>query len=189
MATLTSSSHMNIKISSGRIALLITLGTESAFFVTALVSYFALRDQAHWDVPHTLARLTIPLVNSAVLFASALLAWRASSAIREGRPRALQSLLTFTLALGLLFVVGQIYEFNHAGLRLEDPSFGGVFFTLITFHAVHVLAGMVFLALILMRAALGDFSAERHEPVKLAALFWYYVTAVWALLFIALYLV
>ncbi|MGB7873812.1 MAG: cytochrome c oxidase subunit 3 [Anaerolineales bacterium] len=188
MNTITSPHPMS-KISTGRIALLITLGTESVFFLTLLVAYAALRDQVSWDVPHTLARLTIPLVNSGILLASALTAWWSSNAIRQDRQSALRGGLLVTVLLGLVFVGGQIYEFSHAGLSIDDQAFGGVFFTLLGFHAVHVLAGVVFLTLNLMRAQLGDFSAEQYEAVDLGNWFWYYVTAVWVVLFTALYLI
>ena len=91
--------------------------------------------------------------------------------------------------LGLLFIVGQIYEFNHAGFQINDLAFGGVFFTLMGFHAVHVLAGVVFLILNMVRTILGDFSGRNHEAVVLGNWFWYYVTAVWIILFMALYLI
>jgi heme/copper-type cytochrome/quinol oxidase subunit 3 len=177
------------KTSTGKIALLVTLGTESVFFITLLVAYAALRDQVSWNVSHTLARLAIPLVNSGILLASALVAWWTNRAIVRDNRSALRNGLFATLLLGLVFVAGQIYEFNHAGLSIDDQAFGGVFFTLLGFHAVHVLAGVVFLALILMRAILGDFSAGQHEAVELGVWFWYYVTAVWGVLFVALYLI
>ena len=183
------SSHPMSKISTGRIALLVTLGTESVFFITLLVAYAALRDQVNWNVPHTLTRLTIPLINSGILLVSALVAWWSGNVIRQDHRSALRSGLLVTLLLGLLFVAGQLYEFNHAGLRIDDQAFGGVFFTLLGFHAIHVLAGVVFLALNLIRANLGDFSAERHEAVELGNWFWYYVTVVWAVLFVALYII
>ena len=46
-------------------------------------------------------------------------------------------------------------------------------------------------ALVRMECArcLGDFTAERYEAVELGNWFWYYVTAIWAILFVALYLV
>lgn len=177
------------RISTGRIALLVTLGTESVFFLTLLVAYAALRDQVDWNVPHNLARLTIPLFNSGVLLASALVAWFSNRAIRHGQTDALRNGLLLTLLLGLTFVAGQAYEFQHAGLSIDDQAFGGVFFTLLGFHALHVLAGVFFLALLLVRAYLGDFSAGSHEGVELGVWFWYYVTAVWGVLFVALYLV
>jgi cytochrome c oxidase subunit III len=183
------SSHPMSKISTGRIALLITLAIESVFFVTALVAYAALRDQVNWNVPHTLARLTIPLVNSGVLLVSVLVVWWSNNAIRRDNQSALRGGLLVTLLLGLIFVGGQIYEFGHAGLRIDDEAFGGVFFTLLGFHAVHVLAGVVFLALNLIRANLGDFSAGRYEAVELGNWFWHYVAAVWAVLFVAIYVI
>jgi heme/copper-type cytochrome/quinol oxidase subunit 3 len=189
MSAMTSTHHPMSKVSAGLIALLIVLAIESVFFITVLVAYVALRDQVNWDVPHTLTRLTIPLINSSILLVSALVAWWSNNAIRRDAQKALRNGLLLTVILGLVFVVGQMYEFNHAGLSIDDQAFGGVFFTLLGFHAVHVLAGVVFLTLILMRAILGDFSAERHEPVEFSVWFWYYVTAVWGVLFAALYLV
>jgi cytochrome c oxidase subunit 3 len=177
------------KISTGRIALLIVLGAESVFFATVLVAYAALRDQVAWNLSHTFVRLQIPLINTMILLISAVLAGLSTRAIRQGKRDSMQNRLMITLSLGLVFVAGQIYEFTHSGLHIDDASFGGVFFTLLGFHAVHVLAGVVFLILNLIRANLGDFTAEDYEPVQLGAWFWYYVTAVWAVLFTALYLI
>lgn len=183
------STHPMSKMSTGHIALLITLGTESVFFITLLVAYAALRDQVNWNVPHTLDRLVIPLANSFVLLLSVVAAWWSIRAIRQDKRSAIKIGLLVTLLLGLLFVGGQIYEFNHAGLRIDDQAFGGVFFTLLGFHAAHVLAGVVFLGLNLLRAFWGDFTSDQHEAVALGNWFWYYVAAVWVVLFVALYLV
>jgi len=183
------SAHPMSKTSTGRIALFITLGAETVFFITLLVAYAALRDEVSWNIQHTLTRLTIPLINTATLVISAITAWASTNAIRQNKQIALRNGLLVTVILGLIFVAGQVYEFSHAGLQIDDQSFGGVFFTLMGFHAVHVLAGVVFLALNYLRANLGDFSAEQHETVELGTLFWYYVTAVWFVLFAALYLI
>lgn len=177
------------RVSTGRLALLVTLGTETVFFLTLLVAYAALRGQVDWNIPHTPARLAFPLVNTAILLGSAVAAWLSYKAVGSNRLLALRRELMVTLLLGLVFVAGQIYEFSHAGLRIDDQTFGGVFFTLMGFHALHVLAGVVFLSLNLVRANLGDFSAGRHEAVALSTGFWYYVTAVWLVLFTVLYLV
>jgi len=177
------------KTSTGRIALLITLGSESVFFLTLLVAYVALRDEVSWNVPHTIIRLSIPIVNTCVLFISTIMAYQAHIAIRRDNRLALRNYLLITILLGLAFVAGQIYEFSHAGLHIGDQSFGGVFFTLMGFHALHVLGGVVFLILNFLRTSLGDFNALRHEAVELGVWFWYYVAAVWLVLFAALYLV
>lgn len=176
------------KLSNGKVALFIVLMSESVFFATLLVAYVALRDQTNWPMDHSLARLTIPLINTAILLLSVIPAWRANVSIRDGKQSALLIWLVMTLMFGLVFVAGQVYEFRHAGLHINDQAFGGVFFTLMGFHALHVLAGMVILVINLVRARLGDFSSNEHDLIDLGSWFWYYVTAVWLILFAALYL-
>jgi len=177
------------RVSSAKVALLITLGAETVFFATLLSGYAALRATVGWSVPHTFDRLSIPLVNSGILAISALSAFLSTIAIKKGNQARLKTGLIMALTLGMIFFAGQIYEFNHAGLQIDDQAFGGVFFTLLGFHAIHVLAGVIFLGINLIRANLGDFSQNRYELVDLGSLFWYYVCAVWAVIFVALYLV
>jgi heme/copper-type cytochrome/quinol oxidase subunit 3 len=176
------------RFSNGKVALFIILASESVFFVTMLVAYIALRSQASWPVEHTLVRLTIPLLNTAILLFSAISAWRGTVSIRDGKTFASQGWQLLTLLLGLVFVTIQIYEFSHAGMHINDQAFGGVFFTLMGFHGLHVLAGVVFLIINLARTRLGDFSSTRYEAVEVGTWFWYYVTVVWIVLFAALYL-
>jgi cytochrome c oxidase subunit 3 len=188
MNALTSPAH-NHKVMTARIALLTALGTESVFFLTLIVAYIALRNQFNWPMEHTLSRLAFPLANSAVLILSALTAWRAQASISLGDQTGLKSWLLVTLLLGLFFVAGQVFDFTNAGLRINDQAFGGVFFTLMGFHALHVLAGVVILTMNSLRARLGDFTAEKHIAIEIGTYFWYYVTAVWIILFAALFLV
>jgi cytochrome c oxidase subunit 3 len=176
-------------LGTGKLGLLLVLASESVFFMTALVAYAALRGQTTWLLDHSLARLTIPLVNTGILLLSVFPAGWAVASIRRGQQSALGLWLAASLALGMVFVAGQVYEFGRAGLRIDDQAFGGVFFTLIAFHAVHVLAGVVFLAINLARARLGDFSARDFTSIELGTWFWYFVAAVWLVLFAALYLI
>jgi len=177
------------RLSTGKVGFFVILASESVFFTTLLVAYAAMRDEVAWLLQPTLARLTVPLANTAILLFSALSARQAMVSILHGRTAALQSRLIYTLLLGSAFVAGQVYEFSHAGMQIGDAAFGGVFFALMSFHALHVLAGMVFLLINLVRSRLGDFSPSRCEAVELGTWFWYYVAAVWVVLFVALYLI
>jgi cytochrome c oxidase subunit 3 len=176
------------RFSTGKVALFIILTSESVFFATMLVAYISLRNQTIWPVEHTLRRLMIPLVNTIILLGSTITAGRATVSIRDGKTSASQGWQMLTLLLGLVFVTIQIYEFSRAGMHINDQAFGGVFFTLMGFHGLHVLAGVVFLIINLARTRLGDFSPTRYEAVELGTWFWYYVTVVWIVLFAALYL-
>ena len=176
-------------VSTAHLALFMALGAETVFFLTLLMAYITMRSQVPWPVEHSFSRLAFPLFNTGILGLSVLAVWRAHANIRLGRAARLESWLIVSLLLGLLFIAGQVYEFNRAGLKVSDQTFGAVFFILIGFHALHVLAGIVILTINSFRSHWGDFSAERHVAIEIGTWFWYYVAAVWVVLFAALYII
>ena len=171
--------------------LLLVIAAESVLFGTLVMSYLFLRgggSSMHFPHPKPLD-LLIAGSNTLILLTSAALARRARQAITRDHVRSLVRNLLLALGLGAIFIAGQVFEFRHAGMQVGDLAFGGVFFALISFHAVHVLAGMTVLSLNLVRAQLGDFNRNRHTAITGGAWFWYYVTAIWIVLFTVLYLV
>jgi cytochrome c oxidase subunit III len=177
------------RISTAKVALAIVLLSESVLFATLIAAYAALRDEAQWTMAHGLTRLVIPLANTVILAVSIRPAALTAARLRAGRASSVRGLLLATLALGLAFVGGQIYEFMHAGLRIDDAAFGGVFFALMGFHALHLLAGVVVLLLNLAREPVPAYSAADVDAIEVGSFFWYYVVAVWIVLFAALYLI
>jgi cytochrome c oxidase subunit 3 len=63
------------------------------------------------------------------------------------------------------------------------------YFVMTGLHAVHMMIGIGLLSVILLRAALGSFSAEYHTPVEVVGLYWHFVDIVWIFLFPFLYLI
>ncbi len=175
-----------------RLALLILLGSETILFGTLVSSYLFIRAEAGAAsllAQFGLDRLWLPGLNTLALLLSAVAAAYSVRAIRKDNRQGMENGLAWTLGLGLLFVALQVVEFSKSGMRPTDLSFGGIYLALIGFHAVHVLGGVVFVGLNLLRARLGDFSDRRFIPVEVGAWFWYYVTAVWVVLFSVLYLI
>ena len=171
--------------------LLLVLTAESVLFGTLVVSYLFLRgggSDMSFIHPQPFD-LMIASLNTLILLSSAAFARNALHAIGQDRVESLKTFLAITLVLGAVFVVGQVFEFRHSGMKLDDSTFGGVFFALISFHAFHVLAGITVLSLNFARARLGDFSARRHIAITAGTWFWYYVVAVWLVLFTVLYVV
>ncbi|MGA2820213.1 MAG: cytochrome c oxidase subunit 3 [Anaerolineales bacterium] len=171
--------------------LLAVLASEAVFFGTLLTAYLFLRlSQPNWPLQKVgLSQLVVPGLNTGILLLSALVISRANRAIARGDRQGLQARLLLVVLLGAVFIAGQLFEFLRLGLRPGDQAFGGVFFTLMGFHALHVVAGMVIVILAYLRARLGDFSAHRHIAVQVSAWFWYFVTAVWVVMFLGLYVV
>ena len=175
----------------GRTALALVVAAESVFFGTLILSVLFLRaSQTGWPFSHpSLPQLVVPSVNTLILILSGVAAWGSERAIQAGRDRLLKLGLVLTLVLGLVFIAVQVFEFTRSGMHPSDQAFGGVFFALMGFHALHLLAGMVVLVINLARAGLGDYTPSRHETISLGAWFWYFVVAVWLVLFAALFLV
>lgn len=172
-----------------KIALAVTLASETFFFGTLISAFLFMRGTQPWPVVHTLGRLALPTANTLILLVSALLVYLGQKAIRRGDRAGMMRWFAISLGLGLAFVAGQVFEYTGNGLLPWDAGFGGVFFTLMGFHALHMLAGVFVHALVLNMARQGDFTPRRHVAVQVASYFWYYVVAVWAVLYTVLYLV
>jgi cytochrome c oxidase subunit 3 len=67
--------------------------------------------------------------------------------------------------------------------------FFGIYFAMTGLHGVHVIAGMIAIAWILMRARRGEFSREYFTPVDFTGLYWHLVDLVWIFLFPLFYLI
>jgi cytochrome c oxidase subunit III len=171
--------------------LFLVLGAETALFGTLVMSYLFMRSGGS-DLSFVHPRpfdLMLASLNTLVLLISAVLAGNAHRAIGRDRANLLKIHLLTTLILGSVFLAGQVFEFIHSGMRIDDSTFGGVFFALIGFHALHVVAGITVIALNFVRSLFGDFSVRHHTAITVGTWFWYYVVAVWIVLFTVLYLV
>jgi cytochrome c oxidase subunit 3 len=56
-------------------------------------------------------------------------------------------------------------------------------------HGFHVLAGMICISWLLVRASRGEFGPSYFTPVDLVGLYWHIVDLIWIFLFPLLYLI
>ena len=92
------------------------------------------------------------------------------------------------LVLGIVFLIGQAYDYATLGFGLSDGTFGTTFYTLTGFHGAHVFGGAIMLSVVLYRGLAGQFSAQHHDAVEATSLYWHFVDVVWIALFSTLYL-
>jgi cytochrome c oxidase subunit 3 len=93
-----------------------------------------------------------------------------------------------TLALGVVFLAGQLYDYSELGFGIGDGVFGTVFYTLTGFHGAHVFGGTVGLTIVLARTLRGQFSARNHVAVEAVSMYWHFVDVVWIGVFSTIYL-
>lgn len=123
-------------------------------------------------------------LNTLVLVTSGWAAARAAGAARERRRDRCRRWLSLAIALGAAFVAIKLSEYAGevaSGAGLETSTFFTLYFLLTGFHLLHVVLGMVILALVLR-------GANAHA-VETGASFWHMVDLVWVLMFPIVYLV
>ena len=133
----------------------------------------------------------IPAINTLLLLSSGVTVTMAHWALKENDRRQLILFLALTVALGVLFIGLQAYEYGHAirelNLKLSTGIYGSTFYMLTGFHGFHVTCGAVMLTVILVRCIRGHFTPDHHFGFEGAAWYWHFVDVVWLGLFIFVY--
>jgi cytochrome c oxidase subunit III len=174
------------------VGMLLFIASEVMFFGGLFATYFNARASAvdGWGPPEGAHELDLPLaaVLTAILVASSFTMQFGVWAIRRGDTGKLKMWTGITLALGVLFLVGQLYDYSQLGFGIADGVFGTVFYTLTGFHGAHVFGGAVGLTIVLARALRGQFSARNHVAVEAVSMYWHFVDVVWIGVFSTIYL-
>jgi cytochrome c oxidase subunit III len=153
------------------VGLLIFLGATAMLFAALLLAYAILRAEAPvWPPAGTPAfPRGAATVNTAVLLAAGL-------ALRSARATGRRGLAFAALALGTTFLILQGLLWRRLATTHLGPSagaLGDVFFALSVFHALHVLGGLVALAV------------TRARRLRLLTTYWDFVLAVWLVIYVA----
>ena len=133
----------------------------------------------------------VPAINTFILLSSgATITW-AHWGLKVDNQKQLVLGLGLTIALGLLFVVLQAWEYQHAykelNLTLESGIYGSTFYMLTGFHGFHVTMGAIMLMAILGRAMKSHFTPHNHFAFEAVAWYWHFVDVVWLGLFVFVY--
>jgi cytochrome c oxidase subunit 3 len=132
---------------------------------------------------------TLGLMTTAVLLLSSVSMVMAETAMTYGDRKKFMLYGGVTAALGILFLVGVVGIEWQGHLHPGDGVYGGIFFLMTGMHALHVLSGVILIAINLGLASRGHYSAESHWGIEAMALYWHYVDIVWVFFYPALYLI
>ncbi len=171
--------------------MMVFLASDLMLFAGVFAAYFLLRSSATtWpptsvelDVRYT-AVTTVLLIGSSGTLQIGLRSFE-----RRGDVRALRRWTTVTLVLGTIFLANQIREFLTIDFFPSSHAYGSTYWFLTGFHAVHVAAGLVALVVILARTTASTFDRRDAPAATAIGYFWHFVDAVWAAVFVTLYLV
>lgn len=182
----------NFPINRAFLGLLIFLATEVMFFAGLISAFLILRAGSDaWPPPHQ-PRLPVAVtgVNTLFLLASAFTMHLALRAIRANDTNALTRRLTVTAVLGTIFLGVQGFEWVRLvqyGLTFNSSIYGGMFYTLIGAHGLHVLAAVIVLLFTVFRSRHAGYSMQRHQGIELCSMYWVFVVAIWPVLYVLVY--
>jgi len=166
---------------------LVSLGV---LFTASIIGYLVVRSRAEQWPPAGSPGLPATLwLSTALLIVSSLTMWLALKAIRRGDRAGLKHWLVLTTALGVAFLLSQGASWlllTQHGLLPRASLFAFVFYTLTALHGLHVVGGLIPMAITTVRAARGRYTATSHPGVVYVSMYWHFLDVVWLILFILL---
>lgn len=175
------------------LAVLMFLGAEAMFFAGLIGAYIVFRlGSPVWPPPFQ-PRLPTAVtgVNTLILVASAVTMRLALKAMARAKRDRSVRLLGVTALLGGIFLAVQGFEWVrliHFGLTLSSSVYGGLFYTIIGLHGLHVAGALAWLLVVFALAHRGRFTRESYAGLQTCAMYWTFVVALWPVLYGIVYL-
>jgi len=122
-------------------------------------------------------------INTMVLLTSGMFAALAVRAEAEGRTGTMRLHVGLAIALGLVFLSVKAVEYSAelaAGHTIDTNTFFALYWLLTGFHALHVVLGIIILAIVSIWHSL--------DNLETGAAFWHMVDLIWVILFPVAYL-
>lgn len=166
----------------GEIMMWVLIFSELAVFGAGLAGFMSVRLTDPVGFAEARSQLMVQLAgtNTIILVTSGLFA---ALAVIATRPLVARLWLAAAGLLGLLFLGLKSVEYvakSAGGITFETHAFFTFYYLLTGFHAAHVIAGIVILALVGWHA--------QPRVIQTGVAFWHMVDLVWVLLFPMIYL-
>jgi heme/copper-type cytochrome/quinol oxidase subunit 3 len=169
------------------------LGNECLFFGTFISVYLIYKGRSlSGPTPHEILNIPLTSFSTFVLLMSSLTMVLAVAAVQRGDLGGTRTWLLATVGLGVIFLGGQVYEFNEflgEGLGLTTNLFGSSFYVLVGLHGTHVFIGVLWLTTLWYLVGRGRIGAGQAVLVDIAGLYWHFVDVVWIAIFTLIYLI
>jgi len=145
---------------------------------------------------------TFGAVNTVILLVSSMTIAMSITAIQKNNKKLSIWLMVVTVILALAFLVNKYFEwsvkFEHgiypgsahlASLPQGEILFFGLYFSMTGLHALHVIAGMIFIMVVLSKTIKNKVRFDRYSILENAGLYWHLVDVIWIFLFPLFYLI
>lgn len=170
----------------------IYLMTDCVLFGSLFATYAVLRNNTFGGPGGAdIFEMPFVLVETLILLTSSFLCGIAMLAARAGQKKLTLVLFGITLLLGISFLTMEITEFSklvHEGYDWRASAFLSSFFTLVGTHGAHILAGLIWMIVMMVRVAQRGLTHHNLRRLSLLALFWHFLDVIWIFIFTIVYL-
>jgi len=168
----------------GELMMWVLIASELLVFGAALLSCLAVRlaDPVRFAADQVLLDQTAGAINTMVLVTSGFCAAVAMREREAEQRRRARLWLLAAGSLGVMFLVVKAFEYAGKaalGIGIDSSPFFTFYYLITGFHALHVVAGLIVLALVAW--------ADSVRNMEAAVAFWHMVDLVWVLLFPIIY--
>lgn len=192
--TVTQSPHTGawpIEANRGVYAVTMVILTEGTLFICLFASYYFLgADKNRWAIDHP-PKLLKAFIMLAILAASSLVIMWGERLIEQKKYRRARWAVVTTIVMGLVFLAVQASEYmdHWKTLTPQTDSYGSIFYTITTFHAAHVIMGLLMLCYLAILPSYGPTQTPPHRPYRVVALYWHFVDVIWFFVVLLLYVI
>ena len=162
-------------------------------FAGMLAVWIALRDAAGGtSAAWSPKGIVLPGVASTMMLiimggASVMAQWAVYAMADENRRDAAVA-VTLLVVFGIAVFNAQAYIYQQSGVAV-NTRYGALFFALTGTFLLALTAGMVMAVIVVFRSLGGRYSSKRHEGVSALALYWHFLTVVFAAVWFVVYAV
>jgi len=191
-----------------KIGMWLFLFTEVLLFGGLFILYAVYRFTHQEEFHHAAMELDtlVGTINTIILLTSSLTMAVSIAAIHRGHKKVSVTLLIVTILFALWFLVNKYFEwgakidhgiFPNSQFLLEHSQgeilFFGLYYSMTGLHGIHVLVGVILLAVVAVKTAskpvVADAPRADYSLIENSGLYWHLVDLIWIFLFPLFYLI
>jgi cytochrome c oxidase subunit III len=197
--------HDHYDAEASKIGMWLFIFTELLLFGVLFIIYAVYRYINH-EAFHLAAEeldTFVGAVNTVILLVSSMTIAMSTTSLQKKNKTLTLMLTGITMILGVVFLVNKYFEwagkFDHGifpgseylteSLSQGEILFFGLYFIMTGLHALHIIIGLVIIAVAMWKVYTGKVHAERAALLENSGLYWHLVDIIWIFLFPLFYLI
>jgi cytochrome c oxidase subunit 3 len=171
-----------------RFGTILFLASELLLFGGLFAAYFGLRSTTTpWPPEGATPDVALAAFGTALLMVSSFCLARGLGRAAAGNVAGLRRWTLVTMALGVGFLAMEVWDWTHVDFSISTHPYGTMYYTLTGIHGLHVLAGLLVLAVLLIRSSQGAYDEGNLDGAHSMAYYWQFCDATWVLIFLTVF--